>query len=111
MIAMRKCEIYIHNTRAGELTELNRSNYVFVYDRRYLQDTSNPPVSLTMPLREEPYRSDRLFPFFFNMLSEGENRKMQAQLLHLSPDDDFGILLATAHTDTIGAVTVKPVIQ
>lgn len=43
------------------------------------------------------------------MLSEGENRKIQAQLLHISPDDDFGILLVTAHTDTIGAVTVKPV--
>ena len=42
------------------------------------------------------------------MLSEGENRKIQAQLLHISPDD-FGILLVTAHTDTIGAVTVKPV--
>ena len=43
------------------------------------------------------------------MLSEGENRRIQSQLLHISPDDDFGILLATAHTDTIGAVTIKPV--
>ena len=34
---------------------------------------------------------------------------MQAQYLHISPEDDFGILLATAGTDTIGAVTVKPV--
>lgn len=106
---MRKCEVYIHGVKAGELAELDSHEYEFVYDRTYLQNHNNPPVSLTMPLREEPYRSESLFPFFFNMLSEGENRKIQAQLLHISPDDDFGILLATAHTDTIGAVTVKPV--
>ena len=43
------------------------------------------------------------------MLSEGENRETQARLLHISPEDDFGILLATARYDTIGAVTVKPI--
>jgi len=44
------------------------------------------------------------------MLSEGENRKLQSQLLHVDAEDDFGILLATAHYDTIGAVTIKPVL-
>lgn len=48
-------------------------------------------------------------PPFFNMLSEGENRKLQSQLLHIDAADDFGILLATARYDTIGAVTVKPI--
>ncbi|MDO4163201.1 MAG: HipA N-terminal domain-containing protein [Bacteroides sp.] len=108
---MRKCEVYIHGIKAGELTELNSQDYVFAYDHTYLLGEDNPPVSLTMPLREEPYRSDYLFPFFFNMLSEGENRQMQAQLLRISPEDDFGILLATAHTDTIGAVTVKSIMS
>ena len=26
---------------------------------------------------------------------------------HIDEEDDFGILLATAHTDTIGAITIK----
>ena len=43
------------------------------------------------------------------MLSEGENRQIQSQLLRIDPDDDFGILLATCSTDTIGAITVKPI--
>ena len=60
--------------------------------------------------RQEPYRSTVLFPFFFNMLSEGENRKLQSQLLHIDAEDDFGILLATARYDTIGAVTTNPVL-
>lgn len=106
---MRKCDVFIHGIKAGELTELDSSEYEFVYDNEYLSDSNNPPICLNMPLQNEPYRSVNLFPFFFNMLSEGENRKIQAHLLRISPEDDFGILLATAQTDTIGAVTVKPI--
>ena len=53
--------------------------------------------------------SNHLFPYFFNMLSEGENRQIQSRMLHIDEDDDFGILLATAQMDTLGAVTVKPI--
>ena len=105
---MRQCEVYVHNIKAGVLTE-DENGYSFTYDKPYLQGKDNPPVSLTMPLREEVYHSEHLFPFFFNMLSEGENREVQSRLLHISPEDDFGILLATASYDTIGEVTVKPI--
>lgn len=107
---MRRCEVYVHGIKAGILTELDNHEYVFEYDKTYLTGNENPPVCLNMPLRTEAYHAKSLFPFFFNLLSEGENRKMQAQLLHIAPEDDFGILMATAQTDTIGAVTVKPII-
>ncbi len=106
---MRQCEVYVHHFRAGVLTEDDRREYTFVYDAAYLLGKGNPPVSLTLPLRSEPYHSPYLFACFFNMLSEGENRQVQSQLLRIDADDDFGILLATAQTDTIGAVTVKPI--
>ena len=105
---MRQCEVYVHNIKAGVLTE-DENGYSLTNDKPYLQEKDNPQVSLTMPLREEVYHSEHLFPFFFNMLSEGENREVQSRLLHISPEDDFGILLATARYDTIGAVTVKPI--
>ena len=105
---MRKCEVYIHGIKAGVLME-DDNGYSFAYDKPYLQGKDNPPVSLTLPLRPEAYHSKHLFPFFFNMLSEGENREVQSRLLHISPEDDFGILLATARYDTIGALTVKPI--
>lgn len=105
---MRQCEVYIHGIKAGILTE-DEQGYTFAYDKPYLLGKNNPPVSLTMPLRPEAYHSEHLFPFFFNMLSEGENREWQSQVLHIPPEDDFGILLATARYDTIGAVTVKPI--
>jgi len=50
-----------------------------------------------------------LFPFFSNMLSEGVNRKLQSTQLRIDEQDSFGLLLATAQSDTIGAITIKPV--
>lgn len=108
---MRQCEVFVHDRKAGVLTENARNSYEFDYDKEYLKSKDAVPVSLTLPLSDKPYHSEVLFPFFFNMLSEGDNRKLQSRMLHIDEDDDFGILLATAQYDTIGAVTVKPVVS
>ena len=102
---MRQCKVYVNGTEAGLLTEEDSGQYRFTYLDGYV----GRAVCLAMPVRNEAYTSDHLFPFFFNMLSEGANRKMQSQLLHIDENDDFGILLATAQTDTIGSVTVEPI--
>ena len=106
---MRQCEVFVHDRKAGVLTENARNSYEFDYDKEYLKSKDAVPVSLTLPLSDKTHHSEVLFPFFFNMLSEGDNRKLQSRMLHIDEDDDFGILLATAQYDTIGAVTVKPV--
>ena len=93
--------------RYGLLTEIDREHYSFCYDTDYYNNPQLPAVSLTMPKTQQEYTSSYLFPVFFNMTSEGDNRIIQARNLHIDEEDDFGILLATAHTDTIGAITIK----
>lgn len=102
---MRQCKVYVNDVEAGVLQETDAQQYLFTYRDGY----AGNPVCLAMPVRSEPYCSSRLFPYFFNMLSEGANRQTQSMLLHIDENDDFGILLATAQEDTIGAVTIKPV--
>ena len=102
---MRQCQVMVHNQEAGILQETDDRQYIFTYNDGYCGD----PVCLAMPVRKESYHSSFLFPYFFNMLSEGANRELQSRLLHIDENDDFGILLATAQFDTIGAVTVKPI--
>jgi serine/threonine-protein kinase HipA len=104
---MRQCKVYVHDVEAGILQETDAKEYVFTYEENY----HGEPVCLAMPVRKEPYRSAHLFPYFYNMLSEGANRRMQSMLLHIDEQDDFGILIATAQTDTIGSLTVKPIGQ
>jgi HipA-like protein len=106
---MRAMEIYRNGILAGTLTEENRQHYVFKYNNYYFNDTSKPAISLTLPKTQKEYSSEFLFPFFYNMLSEGVNRKLQSIHLRIDEEDNFGLLAATAQYDTIGAVTVKPI--
>lgn len=104
---MRKAEVYDNGILAGLLVQTDEGGFVFRYADSYLMNPATKGVSLTLPKSQPEYRSEVLFPFFFNMLSEGANKLVQCTKLKIDEDDHFGLLLATAGNDTIGAVTVK----
>ena len=106
---MRKVRVYRNKEFAGELIQENPRSYVFKYTDSYLANESLPAISLTLPKSQQEYKSTFLFPFFFNMLSEGVNRKLQSRQLKIDEKDYFGLLMETAKYDTIGAITLKPV--
>jgi len=108
---MRKANVYFNGILAGELVEISNEDYMFKYNDNYLGDITKPAISLTLPKIRQEYHSAYLFPFFFNMLSEGSNRVTQSRLLRIDEKDHFGILLATAQHDVTGAITVKPITQ
>lgn len=98
----------MRDSLAGTLSETDTKEYIFKYDDTYFNNSSMPPISLTLSKEKQEYRSNRLFPFFENMLSEGNKRELQIKLFKLDEKDSFGLLLATAQYDTIGAITIKP---
>ncbi len=106
---MKTANVYSNSVLAGYLTQSDSRSYTFKYDAEYLADPTSRAISLTLPKQTEPYQSDVLFPFFFNMLSEGDNKAIQNRILKIDEEDYFELLLATAGTDTIGAITVKRV--
>lgn len=106
---MRAAYIYNNDRLAGVLREVSPTKYEFRYDDAYFSDPAAPAISLTLPKSKQLYQSDHLFPFFANLLSEGHNRAYQSRLYKIDLKDDFGLLLATAHTETAGTVTVKEI--
>ncbi len=106
---MRSAEVYCKGILAGLLTESNNRTYEFKYDSVYFADDSKPSISLTLPKNQMVHTSEYLFPFFYNLLSEGANRTVQQRQLKIDENDFFGLLLATAQYDTIGAITIKPI--
>lgn len=106
---MRQAKVLRNGELAGYLTEDNRRSYTFTYDDAWFADTKRPAVSLTIPKTQKTYRSEYLFPFFFNMLSEGVNKRLQSNQLHIDENDSFGLLMATAQSDTVGAITIQRV--
>lgn len=106
---MRAAKVYMRNHLAGVLTETDSKKYIFRYVDTYFKDDRMPAISLTLSKEKQEYNSDSLFPFFENMLSEGSNRELQIRLFKLDEKDSFGLLLATARYDTIGAITIKAI--
>ncbi|MBN1597360.1 MAG: HipA N-terminal domain-containing protein [Bacteroidales bacterium] len=106
---MRCAEVYRNGNLAGTLIETDQGRFEFTYDNNYYNDSSMPAISLTLPKSQQTYTSEYLFPFFYNMLSEGTNRLVQSKHLRIDEQDFFGLLLATAKYDTTGAITIKQI--
>ncbi len=106
---MRQAYVYSNKVLAGILTETDEGSYTFKYADSYLMDNRQRPIAIALPKREEEFADNHLFPFFYNMLSEGANKAVQCATLKIDENDSFGLLLATAVFDTIGAITVKRV--
>jgi len=106
---MRKAEVYYNGEKAGVLVEQHRTLFKFVYDESWLANPNKPAISLTLPKSQGVYTAKNLFPFFFHLLSEGVNRQVQCRQLRIDESDHFGLLLATATDDTVGAVTVQEI--
>ncbi len=70
-------------------------------------DSAKKPISLTLPKTRQEYRSKMFFPFFYNVLAEGMNKRLQCRQLQIDENDYFSLLTHTAGEDTIGAITVK----
>ncbi|MGN8762333.1 HipA N-terminal domain-containing protein [Oribacterium sp. HCP3S3_B9] len=100
----RKAYVYVRDTYAGVLSETD-SGYTFSYDRAYMLRADATAVSLTLPLREEPYRSSTLFSFFDGLIPEGWLLNVISRNWKLLPTDRFGLLLK-ACKDPIGNVSI-----
>ena len=104
---LRSGKVLFKNRLAGVVWQ-DEDGYGFKYDKDYLQTDGTMPISLTLPLRKEPYRSKVLFPFFDGLIPEGWLLDITVKNWKLNPADRMGLLL-TACKDCIGAVSVEPV--
>lgn len=90
---------------AGTLIR-DAGGFRFEYDAGYRSSPATYPISVTFPKSKPTFHSEKLFPFFFGLLSEGEDMKTQCRVLRIGEKDAFARLLKTAHTNTIGSITV-----
>ena len=102
----REGSVYWGDRVAGRIVE-TETGMEFRYDALWLGKAGNPPVSLTMPLRVEPYATAGPHPFFLGLLPEGWLHNIALSKLKLAQDDWFGQLLALCR-DCVGAVSIHP---
>lgn len=103
---VRRGVVSIDGERVGIIEEVESGGTRFTYDSTWLARPDAVPVSLTLPLRPEPYTDGGLLPFFENLLPEGWLLEIATSKLKIPKDDAFGLLLATC-ADCIGAVEIN----
>lgn len=99
-------KVYYQGRLAGYILETDEG-YEFFYDKDYLDSDDSRPVSLTLPISEQVYRSKTLFPFFDGLIPEGWLLDLAVDHWKVKRSDRFQLLLATC-ADAIGAVSVMP---
>jgi serine/threonine-protein kinase HipA len=106
-VSGRRGIVRLDGRRVGLLEEVNDVDAAtrFTYDAAWLATPGALPISLTLPLRAEPWEHRGLHPFFENLLPEGWLLELSTAKLKIPKDDAFGLLLATC-ADCIGAVEV-----
>ena len=102
----RRGIVLCQDKRAGVLRERVDGKCEFSYDAEYLARPDAHAISLTLPLRSEPYISDFVFPFFEGLLAEGNLKDLQCRMLKLDPNDVFGRVIKTTGGEVIGCVNV-----
>ena len=93
----------MHGLIAAQFEETERGRaYRLVYESSY----QGPPISLTLPVRAEPYTFDRFPPFFDGLLPEGDQLEALLRQAKIDRDDPF-LQLLTVGLDMVGAVTIE----
>ena len=101
----RKACVCVCDRFAGILEETD-AGYSFAYDKNYLASEKPLSVSLTLPLREQPYESQVLFAFFDGLIPEGWLLDIVSRSWKIDQNDRFGLLLAACR-DCIGNVSIR----
>lgn len=106
---MRRANVYCREILAGVLSKDDASGYHFQYAPEYLTNSNRPPISLSLPKQTAPFESSILFPYFFGLLAEGDDKALQCRLLQIDGEDHFTRLLKTCEAETIGGVTIQEI--
>ena len=103
---MKQAGIYVNDVFCGILTE-DEEGYHFCYEKDYLASQGAVQISPTMPLTEQQYDKEMMFPVFDGLIPEGWLLNIASTSWKIDPRDRMSLLMACCK-DCIGNISVKP---
>ncbi len=105
----RRLDVSLGGVRVGAITRSRRgATYDFAYSADWLALPSATALSVSLPLRSEPFGHEECAPFFAGLLPEGDARRTTARRLGVSEQNDAALLEALGG-DCAGAVSIGSV--
>ncbi len=99
----RRSAVLQQGTLAGHLEEIGEGAWSFTY----CPDYAGTAVSLTMPLRREPYTFDSFPSVFEGLLPEGVQLEAVLRKHKIDRHDPYGQLIVVG-ADLVGSLTIEP---
>ena len=101
---MKQGKVYIKDIFCGIISE-SEEGYCFAYDKAYINMEGATALSPTMPLTEEPYVKEMMFPVFDGLIPEGWLLDIAQNSWKIDARDRMSLLLACCK-DCIGDIGV-----
>jgi serine/threonine-protein kinase HipA len=103
---IRTLNILMNGLLVGKLEKTLQGSLVFIYDRTWLNLPNTSPISLSLPLVEQPFTGDVVYNFFDNLLPDNPAIKARIQRhFHCATNQPFD-LLASIGKDCVGAIQI-----
>ena len=101
---MKRGKVYIKDVFCGIIAE-SEEGYTFEYDKAYLNMDGATALSPTMPLTDETYVKEMMFPVFDGLIPEGWLLDIAQSSWKIDARDRMSLLLACCK-DCIGDIGV-----
>lgn len=106
-MAQKLLNVFLGNELVGKLEQDASGTTRFQYANAWLDLPDVVPLSVSLPLRPEPFSRNETRPFFAGVLPEEESRRLIAKAFGISDKNDFA-LLARIGAECAGAVSLLP---
>jgi serine/threonine-protein kinase HipA len=103
----RRLRVFLEETYVGSFAQDESGQESFQYDPAWLGSEHARPLSLSLPLRVEPFEDRQTRAFFGGLLPDDELRRRLGQYLGVSPQNEFA-LLAEVGRECAGAISILP---
>jgi serine/threonine-protein kinase HipA len=103
----RILHVWLRDKLVGELQQDEHGQLRFRYAAAWLAAPDALPLSVSLPLRAEPFSQKLARPFFAGLLPEETNRGLIAKSFGISKNNDFA-LLDRIGGECAGAVSLMP---
>lgn len=90
----------------GELKKVTKGGLIFIYNQKWLNMRGARPISLSLPLVDQPFMGDVVYNFFDNLLPDNPQIRARIQAkFHIVTNQPFD-LLARIGKDCVGAIQI-----
>lgn len=101
---MANLAVYMNGYRVGTFAKATSGAHHFQYHESWLAQPGSRPISLSMPLRHQPYRGDEAYNFFDNLLPDNTEVRNRVVARYQAASTQPFDLLSCIGQDSVGAL-------